>query len=187
VSESVEYRDIPEFPGYRVGSDGSVWSCWRWKGGGVGSKRQRVTFMSDRWRLLKQRSRDGVSGYPSVDLWRDGKPHTRTTHILVLTAFVGPPPAGMECLHGDGNRANNRLTNLRWGTHLENVRDQVQQGTIQHGSRHYNAKLTESIVRDIRAEHATGGIGYRRLAKKYSITMGTVQGVVLRRTWKHVL
>lgn len=24
----VEYRDIPEFPGYRVGSDGSVWSAW---------------------------------------------------------------------------------------------------------------------------------------------------------------
>src|SRR5215472_269740 len=28
----VDYRDIPGFPGYRVGDDGSIWSAWR-KGG----------------------------------------------------------------------------------------------------------------------------------------------------------
>lgn len=26
---TVEYRDIEGFPGYRIGSDGTVWSCWK--------------------------------------------------------------------------------------------------------------------------------------------------------------
>jgi hypothetical protein len=30
----VEYRDVPGFPGYRVGTDGSVWSCWERTAGG---------------------------------------------------------------------------------------------------------------------------------------------------------
>jgi hypothetical protein len=35
----------------------------------------------------------------------------------------------MECLHDDNNRQNNRLSNLRWGTHAENERDKIKHGT----------------------------------------------------------
>jgi len=42
-------------------------------------------------------------------------------HRLVLEAFVGPCPDGMECCHNDGDRTNNRLENLRWDTHKNNM------------------------------------------------------------------
>ena len=37
-------------------------------------------------------------------------------HRLVLEAFVGNCPEGMECDHIDRNRSNNRIENLRWIT-----------------------------------------------------------------------
>lgn len=56
-------------------------------------------------------------------------------HRLVLSAFVGPAPEGMEALHRDGSRANNRIANLAWGTHAQNQRDQLAHGTHAHASK----------------------------------------------------
>lgn len=67
-----------------------------------------------------------ASGYLRVQLGTGNKIYV---HTLVLTAFVGPCPDGFECLHGDGERTNNRDFNLRWGTRLENVHDAIRHGT----------------------------------------------------------
>lgn len=50
-------------------------------------------------------------------------------HRLVLEAFVGPEPGGMEGCHCDGDPANNRLENLRWDTPSGNTLDSVRHGT----------------------------------------------------------
>lgn len=68
------------------------------------------------------------SGHQSVKLSRNGAYTKGKVHRLVLTAFVGPPPNGYEALHGDGNPANNHLSNLRWGTRSDNLRDRVRHG-----------------------------------------------------------
>jgi hypothetical protein len=49
-------------------------------------------------------------------------------HRLVLEAFVGPCPEGMEGLHWDDDKDNNRLSNLRWGTRTENLLDCIRNG-----------------------------------------------------------
>lgn len=64
---------------------------------------------------------------------RDG--NCRTVHSLVLTAFVGPCPDGMEGCHNDGDPANNRVTNLRWDTHTENMRDVLRHGRHPHANK----------------------------------------------------
>ena len=85
-------------------------------------------------RLLKPRKdRDG---HLKINLYKDGKPKTKFVHRMVLEAFVGSCPEGMECLHIDGNPANNCVDNLRWGTRGENMLDRVR-----HGS-HHNASKT---------------------------------------------
>lgn len=63
----------------------------------------------------------------------------RSVHRLVLEAFVGPRPAGMEACHGDGDPGNNRLSNLRWDTHESNMDDQRRHGT-NHNSRKSRCK-----------------------------------------------
>lgn len=45
---------------------------------------------------------------------------------VVLTAFIGPCPEGLESLHWDDDKDNNRLSNLRWGTRSENMFDRVR-------------------------------------------------------------
>ena len=44
-------------------------------------------------------------------------------HALVLTAFVGPRPPGAHACHTDGDKHNNRLSNLRWDSPEANERD----------------------------------------------------------------
>lgn len=77
--------------------------------------------------VLKQSTIKG--GYQVVTLYVAGKPLTRLVHILVLEAFVGPKPLGMETRHLDGNPANNVLTNLTYGTPRENAADRDTHGT----------------------------------------------------------
>lgn len=85
-------------------------------------------------RILK--TSKGHRGHLAVDL--SNGPHARSysVHRLVLEAFVGPCPEGMEALHGDGIPGNNRVDNLRWGTKHENRMDSVKHGT------HANTKKT---------------------------------------------
>lgn len=54
-----------------------------------------------------------------------GRGRTRLVHTLILQAFVGPRPDGMDGCHNDGNPANNRLSNLRWDTPSENMLDRI--------------------------------------------------------------
>lgn len=65
-------------------------------------------------------------GYLSVHL---GTGPRYLVHRLVLEAFVGPCPPLMEALHGNGDRANACLNNLRWGTPSENAHDRIRHGT----------------------------------------------------------
>lgn len=94
-----------------------------------------------RVRSLAQTTRDGrrlkprllsgrpqTSGHLAALLTTDGVSRNALVHRLVLFAFVGPPPPGMHALHSDGDPANNRLSNLRWGTPSENSLDAVRHG-----------------------------------------------------------
>ncbi len=120
MSKNVEYRDIPNFPGYRVGDDGSVWSCWKRVGLVIHGVPPFV--LSSHWHLLKPNTR--ATGYQTVCLYRGKTRAQCLVHRLVLEAFVGPCPSGMEACHfPDPSRANCSLTNLRWDTRSENHND----------------------------------------------------------------
>jgi hypothetical protein len=69
------------------------------------------------------------SGHLHVNLKLAGRSRSVAVHALVLEAFVGPRPHGLECCHGDGNPANNRVDNLRWDTRSANIFDSVRHGT----------------------------------------------------------
>lgn len=72
------------------------------------------------------RPRDGRR---HVQLCRANSMTPRLVYRLVLEAFVGPCPEGMEGCHNDGDASNDRLSNLRWDTKSENQRDLVRHGT----------------------------------------------------------
>ena len=83
--------------------------------------------------VLRKPKPSGKTGHLWLPLWRDGASKGVTIHRLVLEAFIGSCPKGMEGCHNDGDPSNNRLDNLRWDTRSENTRD-----AIRHGN-HFNA------------------------------------------------
>lgn len=110
----------------------------------------------------------------------DGKCYL--VHRLVLFAFVGDVPPGHECAHRNGNRLDNRVTNLRWATSKDNALDRKIHGTQATGERVGGAKLTWEKVRAIRA------IGRSRLLKEIAPEFGcsimTVSSVIRGTTWR---
>jgi hypothetical protein len=78
---------------------------------------------------------DRAKGYKEVSLMRGGRACKRKVHLLVLAAFVGPRPTGLQTRHLDGNPANNKLGNLIYGTPSENNHDRVRHGTHPMASR----------------------------------------------------
>jgi hypothetical protein len=99
--------------------------------------------------LKKKITYDGrheVSISPNVNKIR--KSHL--VHKLILWTFRGFAPEGMECRHLDGNPQNNKLTNLVWGTKLENSADRRRHGQWEGGEGNGNAKLTKQNVYHIR-------------------------------------
>jgi hypothetical protein len=175
---SVVFKEVSGFPGYRVGDDGSVWSRWR-RGG-----RTHGYILSDVWRLLV----GGIDrdGYHKLILCAGGKRRHVRAAILVLEAFVGPCPAGMESCHEDGDNTNDRLSNLRWDTHLNNIRDKRRHGTHQTGEKHAFHKFTDDQVREIRARRAAGE-KVTHLAREFKVWPGTISAITTGRHWKHLL
>lgn len=82
---------------------------------------------------------DTKQKYRYISLYQDCVQYRRSIHSLVLEAFVGPRPDGMDVRHIDGDSSNNALPNLAYGTRSENIRDQVIHG------RHARAAQTECI------------------------------------------
>jgi hypothetical protein len=126
-------------------------------------------------------------GYHQVSLCVGGKKLSRLVHRLVAFAFIGPQPSPeYDVLHWDGDKMNNRLDNLRWGTPKDNNDDQMRHGTRIVGSRVGVAKLNETQVQAIRDMWNYGKLGQKEIADAMGIHRRTVNGIVRGVTWKHV-
>jgi hypothetical protein len=172
ANSTVTFRDIAGFPGYRVGDDGSVWSAWA--KASTGERGGIVSVIGSEWRRMKAHPND--SGHLRVALGHSAR---RYVHHLVLEAFVGPCPDGLEGCHEDGDPTNNHHTNLRWGTRKSNMEDRTRHGTTA-------TVLCESDVLSIRCEYAAGGITQQKLADKFGVSLMTINHILKRRTRRHL-
>jgi hypothetical protein len=126
-------------------------------------------------------------GYHQVSLCVDGEKYSRLVHRLVALAFLGPQPTPEhDVLHWDGDKTNNCLSNLRWGTPKDNNADQERHNTRARGSRIGVSRLNESVVRRIRIYWKVGKYPEDKLAEMYGVSRRTINSIVRRQTWKHV-
>lgn len=154
------------FPGYLVSDEGEV-------------------FTERRGRARRPLVGHVFEGYRSVTLARDeGRNATRAVHRIVLEAFVGPRPPDLEARHHNGNSLDNRLGNLSWSTHTENLADIVTHGTRPRGESHPGARVDEQTVRKIRARALE--LPILKVAAEFGMTRGNVYHIVDRKTWRHV-
>jgi hypothetical protein len=179
-----EWRPVVGFPDYAVSSKGSV---------------RRVR--ADRHGRISGRNLVGIArpdGYLQVTLHESTVQTVRLVHRIVCEAFHGPCPGkGFHAAHGDGNRAGNHASNIRWATISDNNRDKIFHGTIRcgadhhanlrpecmpRGSSHGNAKLSDAAVQRIRADPRR----QRQIAADHGVSQSLVSLVKLGRIWAHV-
>lgn len=169
----MEFKDVNGFPGYRIASDGSVWSCYS-----AGHSRAGTS-----WSQL--RAGRNRTGYLRVSFSVAGRHHRRFVHQLVLEHFVGPRPLGGVACHNDGDRTNNSVENLRWDSVKSNNADRAKHGTLLLGEDHPRSKLSKKDVSKIRGLRRDG-LTLTAIAARFRICFGTVSDICRRKTWRHV-
>lgn len=130
------------------------------------------------------------SGYPSVDLCRDGVKRTFLVHRLVAAAFVASVPGADEVNHINGVKADARASNLEYTTRAENERHAFASGLASaKGAKNGQAKLTEDSVLEIRRvadETGAPSSVVNRLARTHGVSASAIRQIVSRRRREHV-
>jgi hypothetical protein len=167
----VAFRDVPGWPGYVASTQGHVFSC-RTNGGKLG----------DRWHFrCPTLSRDG---YLQLGVHQNRRSLFTGVHSLVLSAFEGRCPPGLQVRHGNGNRTDNRIDNLRWGTPRENIGDREAHGNTARGERNGRAKLRRADAEELRRLRGQGWT-FMRLARWFGISKRQAGRIINHETWKH--
>lgn len=118
-------------------------------------------------------------GYPVVNIRRSDRSRPELVHRLVLETFRGPCPPGMEGAHGDGDKLNTKLSNLRWATPSANNKDKLAHGTQVRGEMSSTAALTDAQAKAIRESN----LPQRALAAHYGVSQPTIQKIKSGKTY----
>lgn len=117
-------------------------------------------------------------GYKRVGLMVDGKSRTFLVHRLVAETFIPAHAKGAEVNHINGDKTDNRIENLEWITHAENMRHALRVLGRTFGTK----SLTDEQVKSIRGVDGT----LRDIARDYGVSAMTVLRIKHRRTYKEV-
>jgi len=123
--------------------------------------------------------------YSQISLGR--KQRCKYIHRLVLETFRGK--SKLFCNHINGNKRDNKLENLEYCTHKENMAHAVKMDLCPKGENHYEAKITESQVRYIKTVFKNCEVEYgywAKVARSLNVIPGTISAIVTNRSWKHI-
>lgn len=144
-------------------------------------RRVNIGCKSECWEWQGSRNKPGWHGQ-----WRSKGGAIELTHRAAFRLFRGEIPEGMHVLHRCDNPACVNPDHLFLGTQSDNAKDMWAKKRArpkrQIGEQHGMAKLTASIVLEIRASTESG----KAIAERLGIATTTVCDIRKRRTWKHI-
>lgn len=175
------WKPVKNYEGiYEISDHGNVHSLSR----KVKSRNNCIIHKKDR--ILKQAL--SSEGYPQVTLAKNSINKNTYIHHLVAEAFWGPRPNYHPCqvIHLDGNKTNNHYKNLRFASASCNSAFMIDDDTVSRGTKRYNAKLNEELVRKIRTWHNKKEFSRREMANIIGVSFGTICHVLAKETWTWV-
>jgi len=122
-------------------------------------------------------------GYYSIVVSTKGKNIGHYIHRLVAKAFLGAIPKGMEVSHKNGNKKDNRASNLVLESHKDNVQRRYIHGTHYKGVNNPSAKLSKTDVELIRKQRSKGA-ALKVLATTFGVSMQQISRICLHQNWQ---
>lgn len=159
------WKAIPGFPHYQVSNLGRV-------------RRIQISFPKPFM---------GTRGYFHVVLSENGKTVTKNIHSLVALAFKGARPKEHTCNHEDGDKTNNRTSNLKYRTPSYQLLHAMSLGLCKppRGSANGKSILKDSSIREMR-ELRKQGLLHSEIAKKFGVASSTIRNILTGRRWRHI-
>lgn len=127
---------------------------------------------------------------PPSDYVRISFRHNKKVYYFFLHQIIAFS-AGLDVLnkdvnHIDGNKINNKISNLETVTRSENTLHAMKTGLLNlKGENHPWSKLKEKNISKIRKDYKNG-VSQGNLAKKYGVSQATIFDVIHKKTWKDV-
>lgn len=130
-------------------------------------------------RFIKQRKQK--DGYLQAKV----NGNVQLIHRVVARAFIPNPENKDEVNHINGIKTDNRVVNLEWVSHAENMSHAAHSGLMSgmQGENNPNCKLTKDCVLKIFNDKRSA----RVIANEYGVSGGTVWKIKQKRIWTHVL
>lgn len=95
-------------------------------------------------------------------------------HQLAYETWVGPIKSGEVIRHRCDNRKCINPEHLETGTHADNMHDMITRGRSSKGDRHWNVRLSDRDVLDIRKEYNMGILTHQMLADVYGVSRAAI-------------
>lgn len=125
-----------------------------------------------RGRILAQRVNKPTSASykrMQVKLYKENKLHTFNVARLVAQAFIPNPKKHPFVLHLDDDATNNKIDNLEWGTHEENVRQAAERNRMKYGQEHHHSFFSD-VDRRMAYEMLEAGEARVFVASKFKVS-----------------
>lgn len=168
----LDFRPVVDVQGYMISNDGQVLSL----------KKKRP--------FLRRSFVDSGprGGWLSVKLSENNKCKNYAVHRLVASAWIGPPPTKKHCInHKNGIKIDNRMQNLEWVTHKENMQHayRVLYPGSHRGQQNGRSKLSNENVLEIRNLRKNGML-LKDVAKIYKVSLSVIARICNKYSWSHL-
>ncbi len=122
------------------------------------------------------------SGHLQVHLHKDGKIAPHLVHRLVAKAFVPNPNNFPEVNHLDGDKTNNKSSNLEWVTRIDNALHSTKILGKNRGQLVGTSKLTKEDVLKI-YDLLDQGVKQKQIADQFSVTIFAINRINKDKNW----